>query len=324
MKRLFVAALSLAVPMAVFGDTVFDDTFGSGSTLNTANTTPSGGNSTGYQVASTKSASSSLNPGDLQMSFASTSSGLAELQALFTTSPVTLASVGDSITLSITFKDTSGLLIGGSSFLSGGLYNSGGAGPVASGGLAASGLAGTALPTGNAAGWNGYIGRINGNGNSSQIALRAAQVGATNNAAQDLVGNGFSTTGGYHNPTGTALHSATSAVGTLTTGDTFNYTLSYTLSAAGTLTIADSLTDTTLSSLLFSDSATATGASLLTTTFDGLAFGDRTATTGVANTIDFNEILITDNIQSVPEPSTLAVAAVGGLFGLVFLGRRRS
>ncbi len=308
-----LVACAFGLPLAASAQTVFDDTFNNGSTVNGATATPTV-NSTSYQVASTKNSSSTINPGDLMMTYPSTSSGIAEIQALFTTTPITLVGIGDSLSYSVTFKDTSGLLPAGSSFLSGGLYNSGGNAPVPSGGLAASGIgAGTGFTTGNAQNWLGYIGRINGNGNSSVIATRPAQSGAINNVAQDLIGNNFSATGGYNTPAGTTLHSKTSTVGTLTVGDTFVYNVTYVLSAAGTLTISDSLTDSTLGSSLFTDSSTATGANLVTTTFDGLAFGDRTSVAGAANTMDISEISVIANLGAVPEPSTFALMGVGAL-----------
>jgi hypothetical protein len=234
--------------------------------------------------------------------------------------------VGDTITLTVDFADTSGIfpalsIASGSSFLSGGLYNSGTVAPVPSGGLAASGIGtGTTYATGYAQNWVGYIGRINGASANSVIDTRPAQSGA-NNVSQELIGANFSTSGGYANPG--QLHSKASSALTVTTGDLLAYTIQMTLSAAGTLTIADTLTDQTTSSQLFTDSTTATGATLLTTTFDALAFGYRSATNnGAALTMDISQITVTDSIQSVPEPG-IAVLIGSGLTLVAVVFRRR-
>ncbi len=303
--------------------TVFSDNFSS-STLNTANTTPTA-TSTGYQIASTKSTTgSALSAGDFKITFGSTSSGIAEFQGLFTSTPVSLTTVGQFIDYKITFADTSGLLPGASSFIAGGLYNSGGSAPVNNGQLASSGIGSmtTTFPTGNAANWAGYVGIIRPSTTSSTIVTRPVQQGtaATPNTDQELIGNSFSTTGGYNNPAGTTLHSLAGSVA-LATGATYNYDFRITLSATGTLTVADSLTSSDGSTTLFSDTSTATGANLLTTSFDGFAFGDRAGTAGTANTMDISQIIVTDNI-AVPEPTVMALSGLS-VIGLAAFRRFR-
>jgi hypothetical protein len=325
-QSLTILALASSFPLAGLAQTtIFNDSFNAGSTLNTANTAPTA-TSTGYQIASTKSTSGSLlNPGDLKLNFASTSSGIAEIQALFTTSPISLSAVGDSITLNVTFAATSGILVGSSSFIAGGLYNSGGIAPISGGNLANGGTSSNLVTyaSGGAQNWLGYVGRINGTGNSL-IATRPAQTaaGGLNNTVQDLIGNSFSASGGYNNPAGASLHSKSSTAGALATTDSFQYTLSYTLGATG-LTIADSLTDLTTTASLFSDSTTASGANEIATTFDGFAFGDRAATAGAANTVDISNINITSNVQPVPEPTSIALLSGGAILGLL-MRRKRS
>ncbi len=294
--------------------TVFSDAFGAGSTLDGANTTPTA-TSTGYQIASTKSTTgSSIGAGDLKVTFGSTSSGIAEIQALFSTSPISLTSVGDFVDLNITFTDTSGLLPGASSFIAGGLYNSAGSAPVNNGQLASSGIGGTTFPNGNAANWAGYVGLIRPTtGSSSAIVTRPVQLGtaATPNTVQELIGNNFSASGGYNNPAGTSLHSQAAAVA-LTTGAIYKYDFKVTLGAGNTLTVADTLTTADGLTTLFADSGTASGTNVIATSFDGLAFGDRSGTAGSANTVDISQITVTDNM-SAPEPGVLALSGLGAL-----------
>jgi hypothetical protein len=324
------AALALAASFPVIAEaqtTVFSDNFGSGSTLDGATATPTA-NSTSYQVASTKVAtgSSLVGPGDLKLTFPSTSSGIAEIQAVFTTTPVSLVTVGDTVTLSVVFTDTSGIfpVVGpsGSSFLSEGLYNSGGVAPVPNGGLANSGIGtGTTFATGHAQNWLGYIGRVNGLNNNSVIDTRPAQSGA-NNVSQELIGANFSSSGGYANPV--QLHAKASSALSVSTGDLLAFTIQYTLSAAGTITIADTLTDQTTATQLFTDSASASGANFLTANFDALAFGYRSATNnGAALTMDISQITVTDTIQPVPEPGTLALMGIGAAAAFGYYRRQR-
>ena len=324
-----VGLLAVIAPVAALADnnTVFSDTFNNGSTLNSTTATPTA-NSTSYQVVSSKNATgSSMAANDLKLTFPSTSSGIAEIQAQFTSSPVALVSVGDDITLNVSFVSTSGIfpaasIASGSSFLAGGLFNSGGTAPIASGALNNSGDSSglSTFGTGGAQNWVGYVGRINGQNANSIIGTRPAQVSG-NNTAQELIGTGFSAGGSYAN--GVTVHTKASSALQVSAGDLLNYSLNYTLTAAGTITITDTLVDQTTSTTLFTDSVAASGANYLAGPIDSLGFGYRSATNNAAAlTMDITQISITDTVPT-PEPSTLALAGVGALASLRLFRRNR-
>src|SRR5437762_12773119 len=169
-QRLLTAALMAlgASTLPVRATPVFMDTFAT-STLNSNVNAPTG-TSTNYVIASSKNATgSTIGSGDLKIPIASTS-GLAEAQALFTTTPINLTTVGDSIEATLVFKNTSGILTtaGAATFL--GLFNSGGTAPVT--GLNNGGISSTltTATTGGAAGWAGYVSQI-GAASSAQNAV---------------------------------------------------------------------------------------------------------------------------------------------------------
>jgi hypothetical protein len=333
MKHILLVAVvsTLVAPLVSVGQTtVFNDTFNNGSTLDSATPSAPTANSTDYDIASTKGdiTASTINPGDLTLKLNSaTSSGYWQIEALFTSTPVTLATVGDYIDLTYTFTDTGGTILaqGASSYIFTGLYNSGGSAPTyavnANGGLTAT--AGSANATGNAANWQGYVSRIS-NAGTSVIDTRPVQNGVgTSSANQDLVGNNLGG-GSYNNPTGVQLGSETAAA-VLTSGS--QYTVSYVLAftAAGTITITNSLYSGvgTGGSLIFSETNTASGANLLTTSFEGLAIGARHSggSPSTNPTMDITDINVTSFIQPVPEPSTFALAGLG-VFGFALKYRR--
>src|SRR5215469_7480014 len=177
MKRSSLFALLLTAPLAATAQqAVFTDNFSNGSTTN--KTSIPGGTPyasfTSYDFASTKTATNSPPSGHLLAGLnAGTGSGFFELQAVFAASPVTLATIGDYITLTYVFTNTAGTLLAGgtSSFLLNGLYDSGGTTPVP-GNLANAGLgSGTTFANGYCAGWIGYCSRI-ANGGTSQAYTR--------------------------------------------------------------------------------------------------------------------------------------------------------
>src|ERR1700749_755218 len=87
--------LGIASQSAVAQTTIFSDTFGNGSTVQTTPSIPTA-NSTTYEFfqQGATPATPTIGPGDLHLAGRSTSSVLAEAQALFTASPVTLANIG--------------------------------------------------------------------------------------------------------------------------------------------------------------------------------------------------------------------------------------
>jgi len=286
--------------------TVFSDTFGS-STLNGVST-PAGGSTTSYDIASSKSAGSAVSDGDLSILLPSTSSGLVEAQALFTATPVMLSNPGDYILLTYTFTDSSNILISGkaSSQLWAGLFDSYGSAPLSS--LQNSGLA-TNI-TGGTMGWQGFHIQLPGSGNTAKIYFRPAQTAAAGD--QDLLGNNASSGSTYANPRGIQLSGTASSSLVLTNGQQLTEEFKVMLNASGGTTVSNLLIDTSSSATLFSLASTTNGISL--NTFDGLAFGwqYKGSSGDPGSAMDVSSLTVTTN---VPEPSTF-VLLLGGL-GLV-------
>ncbi|HEY1716956.1 MAG TPA: hypothetical protein VGH42_01530 [Verrucomicrobiae bacterium] len=322
MKNPCLIALVLIVPLASFGDTIFDDTtFSTGGSTYDATATPPTATSTSYENWETgHTPQGSIAANALNFQTASGTSGFSEIEALFTSSPVTLATVGDYVDVTITFKDSSNVLLTSGNINSQmdiGLYYSGGVSPSQGGNLSA----GTAA-TGGANGYVGYVGRIFLNGNANVIT-RPVQSGAGNNSSdQDLLFDGGSGNATYANPTGTSVGTTGSQSLTgLTQGNTYTEFLQMTLSAGNTLTITNALFGGTGlgGTLLAYDGVTASSPS--TEEFDALAFGYRyDSTTTATSGLSVSEISVSDLIQIVPEPTVFALSAFGGL-GLLAMRR---
>ena len=222
------------------GGIILDDDFSS-STLNSSSPPTPTATNTSYELISSKA----WNPppgiaaGHLKFGIAPTTSGSIQVQALFTNTPVTLANIGDSLTLTVTFTNPSGLLTqaGAMGF---GLYNSGQNFPV-SGGLNGTATTNyTDSATGNAQTWAGYVGQLAFTGGSSRIMTRPAQTGTANNN-QDCVTSG-SGSSSYNNPGGATVGTASSAPSlTLVSGNPYTAVLNVTLAATNALAITNSL-----------------------------------------------------------------------------------
>ena len=325
-------ALLLAAPLAGMAQTtVFTDNFQNGSTFNGISTpggTPTASSSS-YDFASSKTGVESIGPSGLTFGLSSaTSSGFVEAQAVFTSTPVVLATVNDYVDLTYTFTDTANLLAGGTSAaIYSGLYSSGGATPVAGtagvsgNAVALTTTAGSAYATGNAAGWQGIAGRITGSGGTSAAYVRPVQNGTgTTSANQELIGNNFGS-GAYNNPTGATVGTSASSV-VLSAGNQYTIDYRYTLSAAGQLMVSQNLYSGTTAS--GSPLSTVTGT--ITTTLndiDSLAFGVRNSGTSLNPQMQINELTVTDLIQPAPEPSTFVLVGIGAL-GLMWYRRQAS
>jgi hypothetical protein len=311
-------ALALSSQPVSAQTTVFSDQFTAGSTVNTAPAAPTA-TSTSYETAmgNITGGSASVNPNDLNITSANTSSGFNELQAQFTASPLTLVNPGDYVDLTITFVATSNILssaVGVNSSLDIGLYNSGGVAPLQGNTL----LNGSATPTGGAQNWVGYNGRMLQNG-TAQLYSRTAQT-STFSRNQDLLFNNASTSLTYNTPQSLAIYGTKSSVGAvLVNGSTYTMDYRLTLTASGTIVGTNALYAGTGTggTQLFGLGGTTNGT--LSTTFDGLAFGFRvSAGSATQAALDVNSIIVTTD---VPEPST--VALVGGGFGLMMMLIRR-
>lgn len=298
-------ALLLATMPLAQATVFFSDTFGSGSTLNSATPAAPTANSTSYQLMSSKSwvPAPAISSGDLKYGIATTTGGHIELQALFRSSPVALVQVGDYIRLTVTFTNTAGLLTntGAMGF---GLYNGNQVQPIAGGinGTAVSGS--TDKATGGVQNWQGYWAQLAFTGANSRILTRASQTG-TDNRNQDLVTTG-SGSQSYANPTGSAVgaQSATPSV-TLTVGSTYTVVYQIELTAASTLAITNTLYagPNTNGTVLSQFGGVASGATYLTSSFDGVAIGWRAqANTTGGTVIDISSLTIDGSVTVITAP----------------------
>ena len=272
--------------------TIFNDTFGT-STLDSATNTPTS-TSTNYNILSTKDGTtSSIAANDLQGKLAvATTTGAWEAQALFTLSPVTLVNAGDSIEETMVFMPTN-IAQGSTSTLLMGLYNSHGSAPtnaLSNAGL--SNVTNNSFATGNAANWEGYVGRVAGATGTDQTFVRPLQNGAnTTSGSQDLLIN-TSGSGFFNNPGATNVTSQANTGVTLTNGSVYTDDLLLTLNANGSLTINSSLFSGagTTGAALASTIGSVASASILT--FDGLAFGALNKGTSFDPQLDVSSLTI--------------------------------
>ncbi len=287
-----------ATPKAV----VFNDLF-AGSSLNSATPAVPTATSGSYQLVSSKawSPTPTMAAGHLKFGIAASGSGLIEVQALFTSSPVTLATIGDTLSLVVTFTNTTGLFAQTNS-MGFGLYNSSQNGPVPGGlnGTATSGTVNTGNATGNAQTWVGYVGQLNFTNASSLILTRATQTGAANNN-QELLTTGSSAS--YSNPGGSTVGAASSTASVvLPTNSLYTAVLTITLTASNTLAITNALyagADTG-GALLSQFGGVASGSTYLTNSFDALAIGWRSGIATAPTMIDIGNISVTAGVSGSP------------------------
>lgn len=324
LQSTIVLVLAASLPLVASAQTtVFNDTFGSGSTAQSASPASPTANSTAYEYFQQGGtpATPTLAAGDMHLAGRTTSSSISEVEALFTTTPVTLATVGDWIDLTVVFTDTQNIFPAGSaSTLNIGLYNSGGVSPHQ--GVR---LDSTSAETGGAQGWIGYVGRIHGTSASSIYTRPAQTANGTTSQVQDLLFNGASGSSAYNNPTGATVGSGTAFSAGMTAGSVYTLQFQIALSDVGTLTISNALYSggaVDAGNLLIGNIATTAAANYLTNSFDGLAMGWRFNSTSAANSIDVSSISVVDSVQAVPEPGTLALLGMGAVFAVG--GFRRS
>ena len=320
-----VATIAAASAWALFSQpasaqvTVFSDDFSNGSTVNQPST-PGGtppASYTSYDIASSKAATSTVSAADLDLYLPSTSSGHVQAQALFTTSPVTLANPGDYVDLTVAFTDTANILISGklSSRLWIGLFNSGGVAPLTN--LQTDGL--TNNYTGGTQLWQGYEAQLAPGGNTTKTYLRPQQNAAAGD--QDLLGNNSSSGTTYGNPAGAQLSGTTATSVILTNGQQLTEEFRVMLNATGGTTVSDILYDVSSSSVLLSVASTTNGIPI--TAFDGLAVGwqYKGSSGDPASVMDVSSVTVTTD---VPEPSTLVLlgTALGWVIDLVVRRRK--
>jgi hypothetical protein len=272
--------------------------------------------STGYDIASTKNATSaSLTNGDLKITQAATGSGFVEAQARFTSTPVTLTNAGDYVDLTYTFTNTGNVANGSASAFYVGMYNTGGSAPVS--GLNNSGLtttAGSSFATGGAQLWQGYIQILQGSGGTSKMLSRPQQNGAgTTSANQELLANNVGG-GAFTNPTGTQLTGASQAsTVALTTGAQYTEDYRITLNANGSEAVSSTLYSGVGTGGTVVNTQTAnTPTTPVATSYDGLAMGGRFSGTSAVLTMDVTSLTVTTNISSAQPIISLTSAAPSG------------
>ena len=110
--RLIFAVFLAALPLTGKATVFFNDTFGDGSTLNSATPANPTTTNTAYELVANKSwnPTPSLTANDLKFGIGATTSGYIQAQALFSTNPVALVQPGDFVQLTVVFTNTSGLL----------------------------------------------------------------------------------------------------------------------------------------------------------------------------------------------------------------------
>lgn len=305
------AVFLAAMPFASRADIFFNDTFGSGSTLTNATPANPTVNSTAYQLLSARTwAGQSLTANDLRIGMVATSSGILEVQALFSTNPITLTAGGDYIQMTVTFTNTAGLLTAANGTLDFGLFNSGGLNgsvkPVTNGLNGTLVGTSTTAVTGAAQNWLGYLGQILFNGGNSRIMNRSAQTGA-NNQNQGTVGSG--TSSGPANPAPATVGSTVVSTTTLTVGATYTDVLYITRDGSGNLAVTNTFyagPDTT-GSVLANFGGITTGSTYLTSGFDSLSIGYRCA---VATTMDISSIKVEGSVTPVSTPPTITTQPV--------------
>ena len=324
-----IALLAFAGP-AAGQSTLFEDNFNTGNDSLTASSVPGGiapNSYTSYEIVSSRPDNiyPAVGSGSLALGLnGGTLSGFWEAQAVFSSTPITLESVDDYINLTYTFTDTASLLSGSTtSAIAAGLYDDGGSPPLDEGALNNSGLTTSAFPSGGTAGWQGYVGVLAPSGGNHAIYNRLPQSGSTS-ANQDLIGNGW--TYGFAHPAGVAgtlIGGAAASTVSLAQGSQYTMSLQITLSAPGTLTVAEDLYSGADASGALLASLEDSYSGVTDTSFDGMAIGARNVSSTVANPeMTVTGITVTDDIQplTLPEPSAYVL---GGVVALLAIGCRR-
>src|SRR5262245_23008767 len=108
-QKLFLPLVSVLLALLALSTqaaTVFSDNFAT-SSLNSFSPAAPTSNSTAYQLFSSKawSPTPGIAANDLKFGISTTTSGHIEAQALFTTTPVALTTVGDYIEMTVTFTN---------------------------------------------------------------------------------------------------------------------------------------------------------------------------------------------------------------------------
>ena len=320
MKYSIAIALALTAPLAAMSQVVFSDNFTGASTLQSAAPGAGTASAADYEIFTQNAAPTgqTIGANDLHFGTASSTGAIGEMEARFGGSATTLSTVGDSINLTLTFVDTLNVLLAGqnvNSSLNIGLFNSGGVN------LNQGTLLGTGSVTGGSQTYQGYASRLFLNGNASSFNRATQTSDGTTSRNQDLLFNNASGSAAFGAPNGTAttgtFGTTTGFTSGLTQGNT--YTISYTISltAANAVKVEDKLFagSTATGTALQDSGGTSTSGAFLGASFDALGFGYRMNNApgaAQAASVDVTGITVTLIPASVPEPTTLALSAIGG------------
>lgn len=293
LTRLRVAtlvALACLAPVQAWADaTVFQTDLTSGTNTD-ANVPPPGAitpsGSVWYFLSSKNATASYVAAGSLglNLTHASSTAGGVEGIARFTTSPLSLSAIGDSITALATFSTNN---IG---YLAVGLYESGGIDPLTT--LRNSGLSSTPLTvtTGGTLGWKGYRARAQLDSTAGSIVARAPQTGTSlTQLAHDVIAVN---TGDFNSPGPKPIGfiPASAVAPFFADGSGVFYKLKYTLTRTAvdelkiSYTIYDSADAIIYSTTSFTSNADARP-SAITSTFDAFAIGVRNNAPGGTPTV---------------------------------------
>jgi hypothetical protein len=292
-KTIVLAAVSscglLGISNALAQTTVFSDNF----TTDTSLSQPPW-----YNLNNTSAASFALNPTANQGLALTTTTGstgkVNEMFAEFASSPVTLSGAGQYIQLVVNFNSSAGMATDSGGLLVG-LYNNN---TVNSTNEQGSGVNGSAGIGGETSGSTGYFGIMG----YSTAASTSTKFYARNGSGTDVNELGYySTQGANVTQLGSSPASGNAALGL-----NVNYTLTYTITDEGASGNQVNAIISNGSTVL--DNWTQNDTAGLYDNFNQLDFGAY----GKASAVDVN-ILNESVIVSVPEPTTLALAGLGGL-----------
>jgi hypothetical protein len=287
------ATVTVWTPPPAPGNTVvFSDNFANGSTINSATPAPPTASSTSYEEITAKAwvpNPPTIGPGSLEFGYTITTGGGGEVQALFTTSPVTLQTPGDYIQLVVAFTNVN--ILASDTQLGMGLFNAEQVAPLGKGLNGTANSKTSTATTGGAQNWLGYIGQIAflGGTTHTQFSTRPAQNNGDNlNQLTEITGSSSS---GYQNST--TLNASDVPNVALTIGDPYTEVLTYTLLADGSLQLQTDLYETNTSGTLISSEIGNSGTPVLTSTFDAFSIGWRSKDDTTPTGIDLNSVKIT-------------------------------
>jgi len=310
-QSLFLSAVLAVLPFAAKSTVFFQDTFGSGSTLTNATPAAPTPTSTAYQLSSSKALRSStlLSPNDLNFGINSSSGGGVELEALFTTTPVALGTVGDFIRLTVTFTNTG--LLTTNCLLGFGLYNGDQVPPIAGGVINDALNSASDHVTGGVQNWQGYWSQTSFPNTSSRILLRLPQTTGTDNRNQNLTSTGSGSQSYNFPPAANIGSTVTAGASTaLVDGQVYTVVLTIQLTDVNTLAITNTYYQgaDTNGTIVSQYGASASGSTYTGDVFDGLAIGWRsTANNGEGTDMDISSILVDGSVTVITTPPTITL-----------------